>query len=121
MNYLALGDSISIDDYTGVISGGAASQFARLIQAQAVEDLTSDGQTTEGVLEALRRVSLRPDIITLTAGGNDFLQAAFQPSPLPNVFPPEHWQQIAQAPLQNLQAIAARLAAFRCPVIVNTI
>jgi hypothetical protein len=27
--YLALGDSISIDDYTGVRGGGAASQLAR--------------------------------------------------------------------------------------------
>ena len=33
MNYLALGDSISIDDYTEVAGGGAASQFARLIGA----------------------------------------------------------------------------------------
>ena len=43
MNYLALGDSISIDDYTGQAGGGAASQFARLIGATRFENLTMNG------------------------------------------------------------------------------
>src|ERR687891_194977 len=66
MNYLALGDSISIDDYTEVAGGGAASQFAGLIGAREVQDLT-------------------------------------------------------RAPLAILEEIAARLARFRCAVIMNTI
>jgi hypothetical protein len=50
--YLALGDSISIDDYTGVRGGGAASQFARKLEVKLV-DLTRDGNTSQGVLADL--------------------------------------------------------------------
>src|SRR5437868_804300 len=78
MKYLALGDSISIDDYTGVAGGGAVSQFARLIGATEVQDLTYDGCTTAGVIEALQRVTNRPEVATLTAGGNDFLERTFE-------------------------------------------
>ena len=46
MRYLALGDSMSIDDYTGVRGGGAASQLAKLIRASEFIDLTRDGQIT---------------------------------------------------------------------------
>jgi hypothetical protein len=52
--YLALGDSISIDDYTGVPGGGAASQLARKLGLELV-DLTRDGNTTQGVLAELAR------------------------------------------------------------------
>ena len=78
MNYLALGDSISIDEYTEVGSGGAASQFSRLVGATQFQDLTRDGRTTAGVLEAWSEITLRPNAVTLTAGGNDFLQGSFQ-------------------------------------------
>jgi hypothetical protein len=44
--YLALGDSISIDDYTGVRGGGAASQLSRKLGLKLV-DLTRDGNTTQ--------------------------------------------------------------------------
>jgi hypothetical protein len=44
---LALGDSISIDDYTGVRGGGAPSQLARRLNLDLV-DLTRDGNTTQG-------------------------------------------------------------------------
>lgn len=60
MRYLALGDSISIDLYTRVADGGAASQLARLLSASDFENRTFDGATSEGVLlrdfggEALR-------------------------------------------------------------------
>ena len=50
--YLALGDSISIDDYTGVRGGGAASQLARKLGLDLV-DLTRDGNTAHGVLADL--------------------------------------------------------------------
>jgi hypothetical protein len=42
---LALGDSISIDDYTGVPGGGAPSQLARTLGIELV-DLTRDANTT---------------------------------------------------------------------------
>ncbi len=59
MNYLALGDSISIDTYTGRADGGAASQFARLIRATEFQNLTRDGRTTAGVLEAWAKLQSR--------------------------------------------------------------
>jgi hypothetical protein len=51
-NYLALGDSISIDDCIGVDGGGAASQLARQLDLDLV-DLTRDGNITDGVLADL--------------------------------------------------------------------
>jgi lysophospholipase L1-like esterase len=74
--YVALGDSISIDDYTGVRGGGAASQFARMLALDLV-DLTRDGNTTHGVLSDLARVPARADVVTLTDGGNDLLGGDF--------------------------------------------
>lgn len=116
MNYLALGDSISIDDYTEVAGGGAASQFARLVGAASFQNLTRDGRTTKGVLEAWPEITVTPDVVTLTAGGNDFLQGAF--AVLNGM---GNWEELAREPLANLEQIAARLQAFDCPVIVNTI
>ena len=69
--YLALGDSISIDDYTGVRGGGAPSQLARKLGV-ALVDLTRDGNTTQGVLADLARAPAAADVVTLTAG-NDLL------------------------------------------------
>ena len=70
--YVALGDSISIDDYTGVAGGGAPSQLARRLGADLV-DLTRDGNTTHGVLADLARIPAAADVVTVTAGGNDLL------------------------------------------------
>ena len=70
--YLALGDSISIDDYTGVVGGGAPSQLARKAGLDLI-DLTRDGNTTEGVLADLAQAPGGADVVTLTAGGNDLL------------------------------------------------
>jgi lysophospholipase L1-like esterase len=81
--YLALGDSISIDDYTGVSGGGAASQLARMASLELI-DLTRDGNTTDGVLADLARAPGAADIVTITAGGNDLLRrrrAAYDPGP----------------------------------------
>ena len=116
MNYLALGDSISIDEYTEVGSGGAASQFSRLVGATQFQDLTRDGRTTAGVLEAWSEITLWPNAVTLTAGGNDFLQGSFQA--LNSI---TDWGRVASEPLGNLEEVAARLADFACPIIVNTI
>jgi len=82
--YIALGDSISIDDYpereTGIAGIGAASLFARALRerdpATAFENLTVDGATTDDVLRLqLPRVRESQDdcIVTITAGGNDLL------------------------------------------------
>jgi len=116
MNCLALGDSISIDTYTGKADGGAASQFARLIGATQFQNLTRDGRTTAGVLEAWGEVTTLPDVVTLTAGGNDFLQGVW------SAFNGQgDWDAVSAQPLANLEQLASRLAAFGCPVIISTI
>jgi lysophospholipase L1-like esterase len=101
--YLALGDSISIDDYTGVRGGGAASQLARRLGLDLV-DLTSDGNTTHGVLAALGRAPASADVVTLTAGGNDLLGG-----------------DIPSAILRRLRQIAERLRPLGARVVVNTV
>lgn len=118
MNYLALGDSISIDDYTNVAGGGAVSQFAHLIGAVEVQDLTRDGRTTVGVIDALREITIEPSIVTLTAGGNDFLQGASQ---ILGYLPGASWEKLAHGTLNNLRVIADRLKSFQCAVILNTV
>lgn len=118
MNYLALGDSISIDDYTNVAGGGAVSQFAHLIGAAEVQDLTQDGRTTDGVIDALGEINITPSIVTLTAGGNDFLRGASQ---ILNRWPGASWEKLAHVTLNNLRLIADRLKEFNCPVILNTV
>ena len=122
MNYLALGDSISIDDYTGQPSGGAASQFARLVGATAFENLTINGCTTLGVMDALDAAEMNaPQVITLTAGGNDLLQLALE-STRSTVNNHEFLaQQGALLILGNYENIAEELKDYNCPVILNTI
>jgi lysophospholipase L1-like esterase len=101
--YLALGDSISIDDYTGVRGGGAASQFALKLDLQLV-DLTRDGNTSQGVLADLAGVPASADVVTLTAGGNDLLGGD---SP--------------RAILRRLRQIADRLQPLGSRTVVNTV
>ena len=101
--YLALGDSISIDDYTGVRGGGAASQLARKLGADLI-DLTRDGNTTQGVLGDLAGAPAAADVVTLTAGGNDLLSGD---SP--------------HAILRRLQQIADRIQPLGARVIINTV
>lgn len=93
--YVALGDSISIDDYSGGPGRGGAS----LLFANRDEDfpewhgrdlrtvqpgttfalLATDGATTRSLVQAqlprLRTLGLRPTVVTLTIGGNDLLGA----------------------------------------------
>jgi lysophospholipase L1-like esterase len=101
--YLALGDSISIDDYTGVRGGGAPSQLARTLGLDLV-DLTRDGNTTQGVLTDLARAPAAAAVVTLTAGGNDLLLG-----------------HLPRAILRRLQQIAEPIQLFRARVVVNTI
>lgn len=101
--YLALGDSISIDEYPGVAGGGAPSQLARKLGVELV-DLTRDGNTTDGVLADLAGAPTGADIVTLTAGGNDLLLGR-----LPRVI------------LRRLHQIARRIEPLGARVVVNTI
>jgi lysophospholipase L1-like esterase len=101
--YLALGDSISIDDYTGVRGGGAASQLARKLGLDLV-DLTRDGNTTDGVLADLASAPATADDVTLTAGGNDLLGG-----------------DLPHAILRLLHEIAHRIQPLGARVIVNTV
>jgi lysophospholipase L1-like esterase len=103
LRYLALGDSISIDAYTGVRGGGAVSQLAQRLDAELV-DLTRDGHTTDGVVADLERAPRDVDVVTLTAGGNDLLLG-----------------RPAAAITANLRAIAEHLAQLDARVILNTI
>ena len=101
--YLALGDSISIDDYTGVRGGGAPSQLASKLGLDLV-DLTRDGNTTDGVLADLARGPAVADIVTVTAGGNDLLVG-----------------EGPRAILRRLHEIARRIQPLDARVIVNTV
>jgi lysophospholipase L1-like esterase len=93
--YVALGDSISIDDYSGGPGRGGAS----LLFANRDDDfpewqgrdlrtsdpdtgfflLATDGATMRTLLETqlarLRALPVRPSLVTLTIGGNDLLSA----------------------------------------------
>jgi lysophospholipase L1-like esterase len=101
--YLALGDSISIDDYTGVRDGGAGSQLARKLDAELV-NLTRDGNTSQGVLADLAAASAAADVVTLTAGGNDLLGG-----------------DLPHAILRRLHQIATRIQPLGARVIINTV
>lgn len=90
--YLAVGDSMQIDEYplreTGIDHIGAASLFCRELRQRYPDlrchDLTADGATSEDVLvNQLPRVSKSdaPAIVTITAGGNDMLMNLRAPRP----------------------------------------
>ncbi|HVT14170.1 MAG TPA: SGNH/GDSL hydrolase family protein [Fimbriimonadaceae bacterium] len=113
MRYLSLGDSISIDDYTGVPAGGAASQFARLIKATDHDSRTRDGRTTSGVLEALQEPYDVPDVVTLTACGNDLLVA------LASIH--GDWQKPIDEIFSRYDQILDQLRRLSCPTIINTV
>jgi lysophospholipase L1-like esterase len=102
-SYLALGDSISIDDYTGVHGGGAPSQLARKLGLELI-DLTRDGNTTDGVLADLAVAPAATDVVTITAGGNDLLGGSH-----------------SRAILRRLHQIAQRIQPLSAHVVVNTI
>jgi lysophospholipase L1-like esterase len=101
--YLALGDSISIDDYTGVRGGGAPSQLARKLGVELV-DLTCDDNTMDGVLADLARAPAAADVVTLTAGGNDLLGG-----------------DLPRAILRRLHQIAQRIQPLGARVVLNTV
>ena len=101
--YLAIGDSISIDNYTGIPGGGAPAQLARKLGFELV-DLTRDGNTTRGVLADLDRAPAAADVVTLTAGGNDLLGG-----------------ELPRSIARRLGQIADRIERLDARVIVNTV
>jgi lysophospholipase L1-like esterase len=94
-HYVALGDSISIDDYSGGAGRGGASLLHRnrdddfpewrgrdLLTVDSGTTFTllaTDGATTRTLLDAqlprLAALAPRPTIVTVTIGGNDLLGA----------------------------------------------
>jgi lysophospholipase L1-like esterase len=97
------GDSISIDDYTGVRGGGAPSQLARKLGV-ALVDLTRDGNTTQGLLTDLAGAPAAADFVTLTAGGNDLLLG-----------------DLPRAIRRRLHQIAERIQPLGARVVLNTV
>ena len=93
--YIALGDSISIDEYAGGPGRGGAGLFARnrdddfpewrgrdlatLHPDLRYHLLATDGATTRTLLDhqlpQLEASGIAPTVVTLTIGGNDLLQA----------------------------------------------
>jgi len=86
--YVALGDSMSIDDYAGGAGRGAASLLYRNRDTDfpgrsgrdlatagfTAHNLARDGATAAGVLQdQLPLINQPPDLVTLTMGGNDLL------------------------------------------------
>ena len=86
--YVALGDSMSIDDYAGGPGRGAARLLHRNQDADfpewvgrdlaaggwGVEVLARDGAVVADVLNRqLPRLGAAPDLVTVTMGGNDLM------------------------------------------------
>jgi lysophospholipase L1-like esterase len=86
--YVALGDSMSIDDYAGGPGRGAARLLHRnhdsdfpdwagrdlAADGWVVEVLARDGAVTADVLDRqLPRLGAVPDLVTITMGGNDLM------------------------------------------------
>ncbi len=77
--YLGLGDSMSIDAYTGVTGGGAIAQFyRRLCERPRTNGDAAGWQLVDRSGDGYRMADIRfdgpADIITMTVGGNDLLQ-----------------------------------------------
>lgn len=121
MTYLALGDSISIDDYTGVKGGGAAAQLAKLLKADSFIDFTRDGKRSRGVREdlvgAASMETPKIDLVTLTIGGNDLLSGYY----LRQVGERNGDRIAIDEFAENLRVITTLLKRLDCPVILNTI
>ena len=119
MRYLALGDSISIDDYTGVEGGGAASQFGRRLPARDALDVTRDGCVSSQLIDTLDRLDYHPDVVTVTIGGNDLLSAYWwHDGGTDAVVDPSSALTMIE---DRLRQIALRLAQFGAVVIWNNV
>lgn len=70
--YLALGDSMSIDLYTGVTGGGAVNQFHKWLG----DEWTLDDRSADMCRMHYVPRDGRGEVITLTIGGNDLIADA---------------------------------------------
>jgi lysophospholipase L1-like esterase len=70
--YLALGDSMCIDLYTGVQDGGAVSQFYNWLKGLE-RSWRLDNRAADMCRMRYVAASAQGDLITLTIGGNDLL------------------------------------------------
>ncbi len=128
--YLALGDSMSIDAYAGGPGRGAASLLHRNrdrdfpewqgrdlhTRGYLAHNLTRDGATTTDVLASqLPRIPARPDLVTLSIGGNDLMQAYGNAAAARAVIATV--AQRADRILDTLRAVAAPGA----PLVVTTV
>jgi lysophospholipase L1-like esterase len=123
--YVALGDSISIDDYAGGPGRGGASllfrnrdedfpqwrgrDVASLHPGARFHALASDGATTrtvvEGQLPLLAALPTPPTLVTLTVGGNDLLSAYGDTASARGVI-----ECVQAAVARTLEVVAAALA-----------
>ena len=134
--YVSLGDSMSIDDYTGADGGGAASLLFANQNADFPEWQSRDLQTVfapngrfvplalDGAVSAtvryaqiprLKEWGIVPNVVTLTIGGNDLLQTFGDD---------EAASRACRALRENGTAILAdlrRLCVPDAPIIVSTI
>ena len=75
--YLALGDSMSIDKYTGVPGGGAVAQLHKRLAKRGDANWTLDDRTFDGcTISGVPRTSplLNVALVSMTIGGNDLVQ-----------------------------------------------
>jgi lysophospholipase L1-like esterase len=74
--YLALGDSMSVDDHPGPGLGAASRLHRERLGGMRLRNLARDGVTVDTVLfRQLELVEERPELVTVTMGGNDLLMA----------------------------------------------
>ncbi len=124
--YVALGDSISIDEYAGGPGRGGASLLFRnrdedfpdwrgydlvsLHPGAQFALLATDGATTRTLadvqLPRLARLPVRPTLVTLTVGGNDLL-SAYGDTPSARLVIAQVKNRVSQA----LEQVSASLAA----------
>jgi lysophospholipase L1-like esterase len=129
-NYLALGDSISIDDYpdleVGSKGNGAASLLAEKIQPEKFVNLTQDGATIDEIfqhqlLPATKLLGkVDPVLITITAGGNDI---SFGVMKLKSKKQLDKFQALVYATIHNYAnlVLATRRMFPNSIIVVNTL
>lgn len=69
MQLLTLGDSVLIDEYTGVPGGGAAAQFSEMLRPTRFHMLAFDGCRIAEV-----ETHHSADAVIISAGGNDLIE-----------------------------------------------
>jgi hypothetical protein len=117
--YVALGDSMSIDRYTGKVGGGAVAQFFNKLCQRGEQsnppahwqiiDETYDGCVMSGV--PMARGDCGVDLITVTIAGNDLLQNMHRD--IPEYMP--HFKSAYRALMGRLQKLAQTVGGRFAP------